>query len=65
LKEKLTNALVPSLPNCAKSFELECDSSGVGIGAMLMQEGHPIAYFSEKLNGLLLTILHMIRNCML
>jgi len=23
----------------------------VGIGAILLQEGHPIVYFSEKLNG--------------
>jgi len=23
----------------------------VGIGAVLLQEGHPIAYFSEKQNG--------------
>ena len=28
--------------------------SGVGIGAVLLQEGHLIAYFSEKLQGVTL-----------
>ena len=49
-ERKLTNALVLALLNFDKSFKLECDASRVGIGAALMQEGHPIAYFSEKLN---------------
>ena len=33
------------------SFELEVDASNIGIGGVLMQGGHPLAYFSEKLKG--------------
>ena len=51
MKSKLIFAPVIILPNFDKTFDIECDAFGVGIRAVLMQEGKPITYFSEKLSG--------------
>jgi hypothetical protein len=48
LIDKLTHAPLLQLPNFGNTFELECDASGIGIGGVLLQEGKPIAYFSEN-----------------
>jgi hypothetical protein len=51
LIDKLTHAPLLQLLNFGKTFELKCDASGIGIGGVLLQEGKPVAYFSEKLSG--------------
>jgi hypothetical protein len=51
LKDKLTRAPLLQLPNFNKTFELECDASGIGLGCVLLQEQKPVPYFSEKLSG--------------
>eukprot|EP00252_Welwitschia_mirabilis_P018607 TRINITY_DN4131_c0_g3_i1.p2 TRINITY_DN4131_c0_g3~~TRINITY_DN4131_c0_g3_i1.p2 ORF type:complete len:147 (+),score=24.52 TRINITY_DN4131_c0_g3_i1:3-443(+) len=47
LKLVMTTTLVLQLPNFHLPFMIECDVSMEGIGAVLMQQGHPIAYFSK------------------
>jgi hypothetical protein len=44
MKKALSMCPVLALPYFSLPFTLECDSSGEGIGVVLMQNRHPLAY---------------------
>lgn len=48
LKVAIIAALVLSLPNFEEDFVIETDASGVGMGPVLIQKGHPTCYFNKK-----------------
>jgi hypothetical protein len=49
LKKLLTTAPVLAQPDIEKLFDVYCDTSGTGIGCVVMQEGRVIAYASRQL----------------
>ena len=50
LKEALCNAPVLAMRDWTLPVEVICDASVHGVGAVLMQEGHPIAFESQRFN---------------
>jgi hypothetical protein len=49
LKKRLTTAPVLTMPDVEKSFSIYCDASEQGLGCVLMQDGHVVAYASRQL----------------
>jgi hypothetical protein len=49
LKKRLTTAPILVMPDMEKSFSIYCDVSGQGLGCVLMQDGHVVAYASQQL----------------
>jgi hypothetical protein len=50
MKQVMSTCLALALPDFTLPFVLECDASGEGIGAVLMQGVHPIVFKSRKLS---------------
>lgn len=50
LKDLVTNSPILRYPDFRKKFKVTTDASNFAIGAVLSQEGHPIAYASRTLN---------------
>ena len=50
LKNALITAPVLKFPNFSKQFILTTDASNQGLGAVLIQDGHPCLFISRTLN---------------
>ena len=51
LKAAMISLPVLALPDFTQDFIIETDALGTGIGAVLMQKGHPLAYISKALSA--------------
>lgn len=64
LKRAMLDAPVLRLPNFSTIFIVETDASNVGVGALLIQDEQPLAYFSKKIGPRMHSNQHTIGSCM-
>ncbi|KAJ9516497.1 hypothetical protein QJQ45_011157 [Haematococcus lacustris] len=50
-KSAVANVPMLRLPDHTQPFQVYCDASLQGVGAVLMQDGYPLAYLSKKLSS--------------
>jgi hypothetical protein len=46
LKKRLMTTPILVMPDMERSFSIYCDTSGQGLGCVLMQDGHVVVYAS-------------------
>ena len=51
LKEAISTEPVLQLPDLDLPFEVQTDALDKALGGVLVQEGHPVAFESRKLNN--------------
>ena len=51
LKQVMCTPLILAMPDFSKPFTIESDACGNGLGVVLLQDEHPIAFTSKALSG--------------
>jgi hypothetical protein len=51
IKQALITAPVLALPDFSKQFQIQTDASDIGVGTVLLQNGHPLAFISKALGA--------------
>ena len=50
MKQVMAREVLLAYPDFSKTFEIHTDASATQLGAVISQEGNPIAFYSRKLN---------------
>jgi hypothetical protein len=51
LKKRLMTAPILVMPDMEKPFSIYCDASGQGLGCVLIEDGHVVAYASRQVRN--------------